>query len=161
MKTEYAVGSFRMRFASQARRRWFVALVYAALAVFILGALFLSHKNATGAWFTASCGILYIAVWIVFSGLAGDPRARGDEREVHRRDHAHFRAYYALGFFLFGALIAGSFRGPNPITPHLPLALRGYFVQLPFVLLLATALLYGTLPSAILLWTEPDMEDGL
>ena len=160
MNTEYAVGNIRIRFASQARRRWFVALVYAALAVFILGALFLSQKNATGAWLTASCGILYIALWIVFSGLAGDPRARGDEREVHRRDHAHFRAYYALGFFLFGALIAGSFRGPDPITPHLPLALRGYLMQLPFVLLLTTALLYGTLPSAILLWTEPDIEEA-
>ncbi len=160
MNTEYAVGNIRIRFASQARRRWFVALVYAALAVFILGALFLSQKNATGAWLTASCGILYIALWIVFSGLAGDPRARGDEREVHRRDHAHFRAYYALGFFLFGALIAGSFRGPDPITPRLPLALRGYLMQLPFVLLLTTALLYGTLPSAILLWTEPDIEEA-
>ncbi|MDE3063595.1 MAG: hypothetical protein KGJ51_11110 [Acidobacteriota bacterium] len=160
MNTEYAVGNIRIRLASQARRRWFVALVYAALAVFILGALFLSQKNATGAWLTASCGILYIALWIAFSGLAGDPRARGDEREVHRRDHAHFRAYYALGFFLFGALIAGSFRGPDPITPHLPLALRGYFMQLPFVLLLTTALLYGTLPSAILLWTEPDIEEA-
>jgi len=40
----------------------------------------------------------------------------------------------------------------------LPLALRGYLMQLPFVLLLTTALLYGTLPSAILLWTEPDMD---
>ena len=160
MNTEYAVGNIRIRFSSQARRRWFVALVYAALAVFILGALFLSHKNATGAWFTASCGILYIALWIAFSGLAGDPRARGDEREVHRRDHAHFSAYYALGFFLFGALIAGSFRGPDPITPHLPLALRSYFMQLPFILLLTTALLYGTLPSAILLWTEPDIEEA-
>ncbi len=159
MKTEYAVGNIRIHFESQARRRWFVALIYAALAVFILAALFLSHKDATGAWFTASCGILYLALWIIFSWLAGDPHARGDEREMHRRDHAHFRAYYALGFFLFGALIAGSFRGPDPITPHLPLALRGYLMQLPFVLLLTTALLYGTLPSAILLWTEPDLEE--
>ena len=158
MNTDYAVGNFRIRFESRARRRWFVALVYTALAVFMLAALFLSHKDATGAWFTASCGILSIALWIIFSWLAGDPHARGDEREVHRRDHAHFRAYYALGFFLFGALIAGSFRGPDPITPHLPLALRGYLMQLPFVLLLTTGLLYGTLPSAILLWTEPDMD---
>ena len=158
MNNDYVVGNFRIRFETQARRRWFVALVYMALAVFMLAALFLSHKDTPGAWFTASCGILYIALWIIFSRLAGDPHARGDEREVHRRDHAHFRAYYALGFFLFGALIAGSFRGPDPITPHLPLALRGYLMQLPFVLLLTTALLYGTLPSAILLWTEPDMD---
>jgi hypothetical protein len=159
MNTEYAVGSFRIHFESQTRRRWFVALVYAALAVFILAALFLSHKNATGAWFTASCGILYVALWIVFSWLAGNPYASGDEREVHRRDHAHFRAYHIFSYFLLVAVIVFSFRGPNPIAQLLPLAFRGYFMQLPFVLLLAAALLYTTLPSAILLWTEPDMED--
>jgi hypothetical protein len=158
VNNEYAVGNFRIRFETQARRRWFVALVYTALAVFMLAALFLSHKDTNGAWFTASCGILCIALWIVFSSVAGDLHARGDEREVHRRDHAHFRAYYVLGFFLFCAFIAGSFRGSDPITPHLPLALRGYLMQLQFVLLLTTALLYGTLPSAILLWTEPDMD---
>ena len=37
MNTEYAVGNIRIRFASQARRRWFVALVYAALACVHLG----------------------------------------------------------------------------------------------------------------------------
>ena len=67
MNTDYAVGNFRIRFESRARRRWFVALVYTALVVFMLAALFLSHKDATGAWFTASCGIMYIALWIIFS----------------------------------------------------------------------------------------------
>lgn len=160
MRTEYAVGNIRMRFASQARRRRFVALVYSVLAVFLLAGLFLSQKNATGAWFTAGCGILFVGLWIIFSWIAGDPRARGDEREVHRRDHAHYRAYYIVGAFLLCALILGSFRGPNPVAPLLPLTLRGYFLQLPYFLLMATALLYMTLPSAILLWTEPDMEDS-
>jgi len=158
MNTEYAIGHIHIRFESRARRRWFVALVYTALAGFLLAALFLYKKEATGAWITAACGIVYLALWIIFSWIAGDPIARGDEREAHRRDHAHYRAYYIVGYFLFGALILGSWRGPNPITPLLPPALRDYFLQLPFVLLLATALLYGTLPQAILLWTEPDME---
>ena len=158
MNSDYAVGKFRIHFESRASRRRFVALVYAVLAVFLLSALILNKHVTNGPWITAGCGIVYVALWIVFSWIAGNPHARGDEREVHRRDHAHFKAYYALGYFLFIALIAGSFRGPDPITPHLPPALQGYLMQLPFVLLLTTGLLYGTLPSAILLWTEPDME---
>lgn len=158
MNTEYALGRLHIRFESRARRRWFVALIYLVLAVFLISALILNRHVANGEWITASCGILFVALWMVFSWIAGDPRAKGDEREMYRRDHAHFRAYYTLGFFLLAALIASSFRGPDPITPHLPLELRDYLTQLPFVLLLATGLLYTTLPSAILLWNEPDME---
>ena len=160
MNNEYAIGNCRIHFESQSRRRWFVALVYAAIAVFLLAGLFLSHKSATGAWITAGCGILFIALWIIFSWIAGDPGARGDEREMHRRDHAHFKAYRIFSFFLLGGVFAFSFRGPNPIAQLFPLALRGYFTQLPYVLLLAAGLLYMTLPSAILLWTEPDMDPG-
>lgn len=161
MNTDYAVGNFRIRFESQARRRRFVALVYAALAVFLLGALFLSHKNATGAWVTAGCGILFVALWIMFTWIAGDMRARGDEREMHRRDHAHFRAYRALSYFLVGLFLATFlFGGPHPITPHLPLMLSAFLVQLPSVLLWTTFFLYITLPQAILMWTEPDMDAG-
>jgi hypothetical protein len=32
-------------------------------------------------------------------------------------------------------------------------------VPLPFILLMATLFLYMTLPQAVLLWTEPDMEE--
>ena len=39
--------------------------------------------------------------------------------------------------------------------------LRAMLMQLPFDLLAATAVLYISLPQAILLWTEPDMETGL
>lgn len=160
MNTEYTIGNFRIHFESQVRRRWFVALVYSVMAVFLLAGLFLSHKNVNGAWITAGCDILFIALWMIFSWIAGDPRARDDEREVHRRDHAHFMAYRIFSFFLLGGVIAFSFRGPNPIAQLFPLALMGFFTQLPYVLLLAAALLYITLPQAILLWTEPDMDPG-
>jgi hypothetical protein len=45
------------------------------------------------------------------------------------------------------------------ITPLLPVALRGYLTQLPSIILWATGILYVTLPQAILLWTEPDMDE--
>ena len=166
MSTEYAVGNMRIRFESRARRRWFVALCYAVFAVSDLVWCFLNPKmnpsanpkEATGAWIIAGCMILSVGLVIVFTGIAGDMRAPGDERETHRREHAYFRAYFILGNFLVAALFAGYFRGPNPITPLAPLVLREVLVQLPPLLLGAAGILYITLPQAILLWSEPDMD---
>ncbi len=167
MNTEYVVGNMHLRFASRARRRGFVALCYAAFALTDLALNFLGPKlnqginlnlrAVTGAWILVGCGTLFIALFIVFTWIAGDMRARGDEREAHRRDHAHFVAYYRLGYGLIAALFASYFRGPNPITPLLPLAVQQFLLQLPYILLVATLMLYMTLPQAILLWTEPDM----
>ena len=162
MNTEYAVGNIRIRFESRARRRWFVALVYTVLAVFFLGVLLLNKEEAAGAWIRVGCGILFVGLFVVFTWIAGDMRRRGDEREMRRRDHAHFMAYRVFAYPLVGsvliALFAGYFGGPNLIMTLAPLALRGFLMQLPNVLVMATVLLYATLPQAILLWTEPDMD---
>lgn len=161
MKTELVLGNTRMHFESRARRRGFVALCYAVFAVSDLAWSFLSskyHPNVNP-WIMIGCIIVGVLLWIVFTGISGDMRARGDERETHRREHAYFRAYFVLGIFLTGAFLASFlFRGPNPITPLLPLALRGLLVQLPFMLIGAAGIVYLTLPQAILLWTEPDMD---
>ena len=162
MNTEYTVGNIRIRFESRARRRWFVALVYTVLAVFFLAVFLLNKEEAPGAWVRVGCGILFVGLFIVFTWIAGDMRRRGDEREMRRRDHAHFMAYRVFAYLLAGyvliALFAGYFGGPNLIMTLAPLALRGFLMQLPNVLLMATVLLYATLPQAILLWTEPDMD---
>jgi len=158
MRTEFILGNTRIRFESRARRRWFVALVYALLAALELAWFSDYARGMVGGWIISVCLIFGVALLLVFSSLAGDMRARGDEREMHRRDHAHFRAYYFLGYGLIAALFAGYFRGPNPITPLVPPALRASLVQLPYFLLVATGILYLTLPQAILLWTERDME---
>lgn len=166
MNTEYVVGYIRIHFESRARRRGLVALCYAVFAAADLAWVSLSPKvnpsanpkDATSAWVVAGCMILSVLLFIVFTGIAGDMRARGDERETHRRDHAYFRAYFVLGNFLLGALFAGYFRGSNPITPQVPLVLRVVLVQLAPMLLGAAGILYITLPQAILLWTEPDMD---
>jgi hypothetical protein len=165
MRTEYTLGNLRIRFESRARRRWFVALIYAVLLVYAVLAAFnltqlsLNRKVTATEWIVVGCGILFVALWIVFTWLAGDMRARGDEREMHRRDHAHYRAYYAVGYGVIAALFAGYFADPNPITPLLPLILRTFLIKLPQILLMATIWVYITLPQAILLWTEPDMEE--
>jgi hypothetical protein len=158
MNTEYPVGNLRIRFESRARRRWFVALFYAVLAACDFAGFSAEAKNTAAAWIVSVCLILITGLAIVFSWIAGDVRARGDEREMHRRDHAHFRAYYIPGYGLVAALFAGYFSNPNPITPHLPIALKAFLLQLPHVLLVATVILYVSLPQAVLLWTEPDME---
>jgi hypothetical protein len=158
MKTEYAVGNLRIHFESQTRRRWFVAFVYAVLAAMALAGFSVSAKTVTSTWISVGCMILFVGLFIVLTGVAGDMRVRGDEREIHRRDHAHFMAYRFFGYFFVVALIARYFRGPHPIAPLLlPLALQGALMQLS----LAAFFLYLTLPQAILLWTEPDMEQQL
>ncbi len=154
MKTEYAVGNIHIHFESRARRRWFVAFVYAVLAAMALAGFSVSAKTVTSTWISVGCMILFVGLFIVFTGVAGDMRVRGDEREMHRRDHAHFMAYRFFGYIFVVALIGRYFRGPNPITPLLPPGLQGGLMQLG----LAAFFLYLTLPQAILLWTEPDME---
>ncbi|MGA7108621.1 MAG: hypothetical protein WBV28_15475 [Terracidiphilus sp.] len=160
MNTEYSVGNLRLRFESRAKRRWFVAFFYAVLAMSVLAGFSVSAKNPTGQWVVSGGLFLFVVLWIIFTWVAGDMHARADERETHRRDHAHFRAYQFFSFVVMGELWLRSFSVPNPIAPPLPLALRGILAQ-PNVLAVSAFLLYITLPQAILLWTEPDMDTEL
>lgn len=157
MKTEYVVGNIRIGFASQRRRRIFVAFVYVVLGLLAFAWFSDYARGIMNAWISG-CLILGVALYLIFTSIAGDMRARGDERETHRRDHAHYVAYYFLGYGLVGALFSSYFRGPNPITPLLPQVLQGFLIKLPALLLAAAGILYLTLPQAILLWTERDMD---
>jgi hypothetical protein len=154
VRIEYTIGNIRIPFASQVRCRWLVMLVYAALAL-----LLFAESTDYLRPIISVCLILIVGLMIIFTWIAGDMRTRGDEREMHRRDRAHYLAYRFLANGFVAALFACYFRGPNPITPHLPLALRDLLIQLPSTILWATGILYFTLPQAILLWTEPDMEE--
>ncbi|HUY95115.1 MAG TPA: hypothetical protein VMU71_07440 [Terracidiphilus sp.] len=163
MNTAFAVGPIRIHFESRARRRRFVALCYAVFAMTDLVWCFLNPKmnpaatptEAAGAWIVAGCMFLCVLLWMVLSGLSGDIRARGDERENHRRRDSISRAYPALGFAVMACTFSASFAIPTAnVTP----ALREFLMQLTFILLMVSFFLYATLPQAILLWTEPDME---
>jgi hypothetical protein len=116
-------------------------------------------KENIGAWILSGCLILGTALAIVFTSIIEDPRGRGDEREMHRSEHAHFQAHSLFAKIVMVAIIAGIFfEGHNPITPLVPAALQGGMVQWPQALLMAIGLPYISLPQAILLWTEPDMD---
>jgi hypothetical protein len=154
MKTELVVLGRHIKVASRNRRRWLVALMYVAFAAFIVVWAGFSRYGVL----TAGCMVLVVALAVVFSSIAGSRYDPADERDIRRREHAHYVAYWQLSKFLILALFSGYFRGPNPITPLMAPALRAVLVQLPFVFLMATGVLYITLPQAILLWTEPDME---
>ena len=163
MNTEYGVGRFRIRFESRARRRWLVMLFYAVLAA--LGVVWISMQSHSRpslpmAWIDIGLGILMVVLFVVLTWLSGDIRMWGDERETNRREHAYAVAYRVVGGFTLAAvLLASSVWGPNPVTPFLPPAAQLVFTRLPLILLLLISVLFITLPQAMLLWTEPDIEE--
>lgn len=163
MNTEYAVGNIRIRFESRTRRRWLVVLFYAAVAA--LGfAPFSAHPNILSVWIVGGCAALWGALFIVLTWIAGDPRLRGDEREAYRRDHAHYLAYRILLYGFLGVVVfyfsltplARLFLESHPSALFPRVVLSGSLGE--HFAFMATAFLIGSLPQAVLLWTEPDME---
>jgi hypothetical protein len=81
---------------------------------------------------------------------------RNDERELHERDRAHYLAYQAVEMAVVLTMGVAMLRAMKPemfgwmgVNPD----------ELYFGILLALVMLMMTLPQAILLWTEPDMEE--
>ncbi|MGB6134924.1 MAG: hypothetical protein WBG54_24320 [Acidobacteriaceae bacterium] len=77
---------------------------------------------------------------------------RNDERELMRRDRAHYQAYQGIAVLLafMWFLASWDLHPPRFIPPGL-LPILLYCIALPAVLLAIT------LPQAIILWTEPDL----
>jgi len=82
---------------------------------------------------------------------------RNDERETHQRDRAHYLAYapLSLGLCLLWLASDWSLHTPKLLT-WIPMEQELVVPGLIQVLLV----MFLTLPQAILLWTEPDMEDA-
>ncbi len=79
---------------------------------------------------------------------------RNDERELERRNLAHYRAYGPLGIGYFFILLLTSWvMHPTPWHPSQPV-----LVDLLLTFAMAGAILAITLPAAIILWTEPDFD---
>ncbi len=164
MNTEYSIGKIRLGFESRARRRWLVVLFYSLLAALDLAVVnnrIHPPPSYLAAGIVSGLGILVVALLIVVGWLVNPWRLRDDEREIHRREHAVAKAYRTLGIFIMAVFFAvvGLFPEPNPIMPRLPPVVRAFFVQLPLFLVFPIVFLYVSLPQAILLWTEPDMEE--
>jgi hypothetical protein len=147
MKTDLVLFSGRINMSTKTSRRWLVLLIYTGFAALVI------------AWFSGylrtTVALAIILAYAFVNKFVGES---SDERERNRREHAHYVAYRYLGYVLILALFAAYFRSPNPITPVLNPAIQAFLFQLTYGLLMADGILYFTLPQAILLWTEPDME---
>lgn len=167
-------------------RRRLVVVVYGLLVVICIG-VFLATPTMPSAMSLAIYAVIGVAGWI-FGGSGGhglikpfvnrpprpeppaadiirlqlnplsvgtpDPSTwRNDERELARRDLAHYRAYQAVSLPSLVILLLASYSigGKHRTPPHLAL-------EAIFVLALMTVVLSLTLPSAIILWTEPDLD---
>lgn len=167
-----------------ARRRLVVA-VYAGLALMIAGGWFLDHLRTSG-FYVYWAAILIN--WRVFGGygnsglikpfsgraprqsgpssllelelyrygnLAGPDEAkyRNDEREVLRRDRVHYQAYQWIIVLLAVIWLLATWQNDPPrFLSAGMMAMMLYLVIVPVIVLAIT------LPQAILLWTEPDVE---
>jgi hypothetical protein len=184
MRAELALFGMRFNMSRRARRRALVTLIYAAFAALMAASWFLDHWRMSGTYFLMNFALL--VSWVVLGGyypggllrpfdgyvrrrnvsppstaleLNGGPTAPAvresltDERELRERDRAHYQAFrwFAVAF-LFLSLLA---------NPHLVGWLHltaDHILDLLHGGLLVGLMLGLTLPQAILLWTEPDME---
>lgn len=82
---------------------------------------------------------------------------RNDERELHQRDYAHYLAYQAIGV----VIAAEAFLVPLRMIVRRLQHWRGMTPEeLYYGFALVALTLFMTLPQAILLWTEPDMDEA-
>ena len=140
--------------APRANRRWLVAVTYLSLVV--VWALIWARGDSNGIILILLATILnglilggygrggLIKPFVTRTPLGSPAPWRNDERELHRRDRTHFQVYR----FVIALVLLGYVLGGDPFRyPHLSRAL-----------VLAGVVLGLTLPQALLLWMEPDVE---
>jgi hypothetical protein len=93
--------------------------------------------------------------------LADDRQFCSDEREVGLRDKAHQAAYRYLGAIVIITLMIACLKyAAMPVLQEYGIDLSPAVLdQLIYGLLIASVILFITLPQSILLWTEPDIDE--
>ena len=189
MRAELILMGRRVDMAPQSHRRTLVMLIYAALALAMAGLWFLDRWRVTGVYMIFATilvnrlllgGYNFGGLVKPFSGRAPlrasepppllmltlrvyrpAPEERefsNDERELQQRDRAHYKAYQGLAVALAAMWLLADWQANAPrLLAWLP---GGPAIYL-YGLVLATVVVSQTLPQAILLWTEPDMEPDL
>ncbi len=144
--------------------RWHTSGVYMIFATILVNRLFLGGYNFGGlikpfngkAPQRSDTPPFLLLALRVYRPEPEESEYRNDERELHQRDRAHYQAYQALTIALTVLWLLADWKMKAPRL-------------LAWVPVSADVLLYGvvlmaivaavTLPQAILLWTEPDMEE--
>lgn len=176
----------RIDMAPQARRRSLVVLIYATLAVAMACFWFLDRWHTTTAYLVLATipinrfflggynfgGLikpfngkrpgrseappnLLLLTLRIYPTEPAKHEYQSDERELAQRDRAHYQAYRALTIAICLLWLISHFQANIP-----NLLARVSFPTGPLLYGLATitVVVSITLPQAILLWTEPDME---
>lgn len=187
MRAELVLMGKRIDMAPRANRRSLVVLIYAGMAALMAGLWLLDGWRTTGGYLIFT--ILFVNQFFLggyafgglikpFNGKAphqSDPQPpflllalrvyppspehseyRSDERELRQRDRAHYQAYQTLAPALAVIWLLASWKLHAPrLLAWIPVSAD---VML-YGLVLAAVVVSVTLPQAILLWTEPDMEE--
>lgn len=149
-----------MKMARRTNRRWLVAVTYLSLIALwtILGTLMGDRGQALSFAYVLLAASLVVN-GIIFGGYgcwglikpfsartpSGAPTPRhNDERELRRRDRMHFYAYRVVVALMVLAFFVGRHPFRNP--------------EIGNALILGVLVLGLTLPQALLLWIEPDMD---
>jgi len=189
MNAEVVILGRRISMAHQSRRRALVVILYAALAIlmvvlfvstgwrgtggFVIWAAIFACRFFLGGYYSGGLvkpfngkapkqhvmppSLLALKLRVYQAVPAGDDSAwRSDERELHQRDHAHYLAFQAIGAVICVPMLIASMRLIRPsLMSWIPMPPDAMYYGLTLVALI----LFLTLPQAILLWTEPDMEE--
>lgn len=190
MRAELVLMGKRLDMASQMRRRALVVGIYAVFTAIIVAFWWMDRRGDAATlvlWAAILACRLFLGgyapgglikpfnnkpprrsdapppyVWLKLHvyrpALENDSAYRNDERELHQRDHAHYLAYQ---FLSVGVLIPILVETVLHFQPRLFEAASTTAAQFYYWLGLIAFLLFMTLPQAILLWTEPDMEPAM
>lgn len=177
MKTYLSFFGRKLNLASRERRRWFVVIFYIVAAMLICADWHPGGGHGSGApdvvlwifWGGAFLGGTFCPYGTRLEGnclikpfggnrtlrsslFGGAKRSdlRNDERDLARRDRAHYHAYGILG----GILMLAFMFYDEPVYHTVSLEAQRRFV---FLLLQIGVTLAFSLPAAIILWTEPDL----
>jgi hypothetical protein len=186
MNAELVLMGKRVDMVPRAHRRALVVLIYAGFAAAMTGFWFLDRWHTSAAYLilaTIPINRLFLGGHY-FGGLIkpfnGKPprrsdepppflllalrvyrpgpderEYRNDERELHQRDQAHYQAYHVLSLIVIFLWALTNFKAE---IPRLIARLSIPVDMLLYGLATAAVVIAITLPQAILLWTEPDME---
>jgi hypothetical protein len=185
MNAELVFFGRRVDMAQRQRRRILVVAIYAALAVLLLAqihwrvagayifwAILLACRLFLGGYHSGGLVkpfngkgptrseapppllLLKLRVYQPVLSTEGEPY-RNDERELHQRDHAHYRAYQAIALALTVPWVYSAMRLKPDLLGWIPFSPDVIY----YGLLMAILTLALTLPQSILLWTEPDMTE--
>ncbi len=145
--------------------RWHTSGPYMIFATFLVNRLFLGGYNFGGLVKPFSgkaprrstfreTPFLMLALR-VYQPAPEESEYRNDEREMHQRDRAHYQAYQVLTIALTVLWLLADWKMKAPrLLAWMPVSAD----ELLYGLVLMAIVAAVTLPQAILLWREPDME---